>query len=151
MQTNTLPPGGGRAEEVHKEHPRVSRSRPSAIDSRAPAAENVARGWLGEPAPAPRARAELLANRRPYRKTNARRAGAGIVVAHGYGLSVRVERRHLTVEDGFGRQRRTRRFHRTGRLRRLVLIGRSGYVTLDALRWLHDTGAAFVHVDAMAS
>jgi CRISPR-associated protein Cas1 len=31
---------------------------------------------------------------------------------------------------------------------RLELIGRCGYVTLDALRWLHDTGAAFVHVDA---
>jgi CRISPR-associated endonuclease Cas1 len=29
-----------------------------------------------------------------------------------------------------------------------VIIGRSGYVTLDALRWLHDTGAAFVHVDS---
>jgi CRISPR-associated endonuclease Cas1 len=29
-----------------------------------------------------------------------------------------------------------------------VLIGRSGYVTLDALRWLHDTGSALVHVDA---
>jgi CRISPR-associated endonuclease Cas1 len=29
-----------------------------------------------------------------------------------------------------------------------VIIGRSGYVTLDALRWLHDTGAAFIHVDA---
>src|SRR5262249_47981951 len=44
--------------------------------------------------------------------------------------------------------RRTRRFHRTDRLRRLVLIGRDGYVTLDALRWLTDTGAAFLHVDA---
>jgi CRISPR-associated endonuclease Cas1 len=71
----------------------------------------------------------------------------GIITAHGYGLKVRVENRHLTVEDGFGRQRRTRRYHRTNKLRRLVLIGRSGYVTLDALRWLHDTGAAFVHLD----
>jgi len=146
MRHNTLPPGNGRAEEVHKQHPRVSRSRPGVIDSRTPAAENVSRGWLGEPAPAPHARAELPAKRRTYRKTDGR-AGGQIVVAHGYGLSVRVERRHLTVEDGFGRQRRTRRYHRTDRLRRLVIIGRSGYVTLDALRWLTDTGAAFVHVD----
>jgi CRISPR-associated endonuclease Cas1 len=111
------------------------------------AAENVARGWLGEPAPASQARAETLRHRHPHHKTD-RRAGTGIAVAHGYGLKVRVENRHLTVDDGFGRQRRTRRFHRTDRLRRLVLIGRSGYVTLDALRWLHDTGAAFLHVDA---
>jgi CRISPR-associated endonuclease Cas1 len=32
-------------------------------------------------------------------------------------------------------------------LRRLLLIGRSGYVTLGALGWLHDTGAALVHLD----
>jgi CRISPR-associated endonuclease Cas1 len=74
-------------------------------------------------------------------------AKRGVVVAHGYGLRIHVERRHLIVEDGFGRQRRTRRYHRTDRLSRLVVIGRSGYVTLDALRFLHDTGAAFVHVD----
>jgi CRISPR-associated endonuclease Cas1 len=147
MQTNTLPPGDGWTEEVHKEHPQANRSRPTAIDSHTPAVENVARGWLGEPPPTSQARAEALRHRRPHRKTD-RRAGADVVVAHGYGLKVRVERRHLIVEDGFGRQRRTRRFHRTGKLRRLVLIGRSGYVTLDSLRWLQDTGAAFVHVDA---
>ncbi|MGI8559465.1 MAG: CRISPR-associated endonuclease Cas1 [Solirubrobacteraceae bacterium] len=72
---------------------------------------------------------------------------SGIAVAHGYGLKIHVEHRHLIVDDGFGRQRRTRRFHRTSKLRRLVIIGRSGYVTLDALRWLRDTGAALVHVD----
>ncbi len=79
-------------------------------------------------------------------KTTPNAKGA-VVTAHGYGLKVRVENRHLIVDDGFGRQRRTRRFHRTERLRRLVIIGRSGYVTLDALRFIHDTGAAFVHVD----
>ena len=147
MQHNTLPPGNGRAEAVHKQHPRVSRSRPGTIDSQTLASANVARGWLGEPAPASQVRAETLRNRRPHRKTD-RRAGGGLAVAHGAGLRVRVENRHLTIDDGFGRQRRTRRFHRTDRLRRLVLIGRSGYVTLDALKWLHDTGAAFMHVDA---
>lgn len=33
-------------------------------------------------------------------------------------------------------------------LKRLVIIGHSGTVSLDALRWLHDVGAAFVHLDA---
>ena len=146
MQSDKLPPGSGRVEEVHKEHPRASRSRSTAIESHTSAAENVACGWLGDPAPVSQARADALQHRPPHRKTD-RRAGA-VSVAHGYGLKVRVENRHLVVDDGFGRQRRTRRFHRTDRLRRLVLIGRSGYVTLDALRWLHDTGAALLHIDA---
>jgi CRISPR-associated endonuclease Cas1 len=72
-----------------------------------------------------------------------------ICVAHGYGLKLYVHRGHLIVHDGIGRDRRTRRYHRaTFRLRRLVLIGHTGYVTLDALRWLRDIGAALVHIDA---
>jgi CRISPR-associated endonuclease Cas1 len=75
-------------------------------------------------------------------------AKSGIVVAHGYGIKIRVEHRHLVVEDGFGRDRRTRRFHRASRrLRRLVLIGRDGYVTLGALRFLRDAKAALVHIE----
>src|SRR4051812_5831177 len=72
----------------------------------------------------------------------------GILVLDGYGLSVSVERGHLAYSDGFGRHRRTGRVSRaTGRLRRLVVIGHSGFVTLDALRWLHGIGASFVHLD----
>ena len=75
-------------------------------------------------------------------------AKSGIVVARGYGIKIHVHHRHLVVEDGIGRDRRKRRFHpATGKLNRLVLISRNGYITLDALRWLHDTGAAFVHLD----
>ncbi len=74
-------------------------------------------------------------------------ANSGIVIARGYSIKVRVENHHLILEDGIGRHRRARRFHRTSKLRRLVLIGRSGYVTLDALRWLNDIGAAVVHLD----
>ncbi|MGH2965989.1 MAG: CRISPR-associated endonuclease Cas1 [Solirubrobacterales bacterium] len=73
----------------------------------------------------------------------------GLVVAYGYGVRIRLHRRHLVVEDGVGRRRRTRRYHRaTSRLKRLVLIGHTGYITLDALRWLRDVGAALVHVGA---
>ncbi len=75
--------------------------------------------------------------------------GNGLVVAHGYGVRIRVHRRHLVVEDGVGRKRRARRYHRaTSRLKRLVLIGHTGYITLDALRWLRDIGAALVHLGA---
>ena len=76
-------------------------------------------------------------------------AGNGICVAHGYGLKISVQRGHLIVHYGVGRQRQTRRYHRaTSKLRRLVLIGHTGYITLDALRWLHDVGAALIHIDA---
>lgn len=72
----------------------------------------------------------------------------GLCVAHGYGLKIHVDRGHLIVHDGICDERRTRRYHRaTSKLRRLVVIGHSGYVTLDALRWLHDIGAALIHVD----
>jgi CRISPR-associated endonuclease Cas1 len=72
----------------------------------------------------------------------------GILAVHGYGIKIHVYRRHLIIEDGIGQDRRTRRYHRTAKLRRLVLVGRTGYITLEAIRWLHDTGAALVHIDA---
>jgi CRISPR-associated protein Cas1 len=89
----------------------------------------------------------MLEHRWPHRKSD-RRAAGGIVTARGYAIRVRVENRHLVIEDGFGRRRRTRRFHRTSKVRRFVLIGRSGSVSLDALRWLAAIGAAFLHMDA---
>jgi CRISPR-associated endonuclease Cas1 len=73
---------------------------------------------------------------------------AGTVVASGWGLKVYVERGHLVVHDGVGRSRETRRFNRaTSGLERLFVIGRTGFVTLDALRWIHDIGATFTQID----
>lgn len=78
--------------------------------------------------------------------------GNGMCVAHGYGLKIYVQRGHLIVHDGIGRNRRTRRYHRvTSKLGRLILIGHTGYVTLEALRWLHDVGAALIHIDNHAT
>ena len=75
-------------------------------------------------------------------------AKSGIVEARGFGVKIYVHHRHLVVEDGIGRDRRKRRFHpATGKLNRLVLISRSGYITFEALRWLHDTGSALIHLD----
>jgi len=71
-----------------------------------------------------------------------------ICVARGYGLKIHVQRGHLIVEDGIGRDRHTRRYHRvTGKLRRLVIIGHTGYLTLEALRWLRDARAALLQID----
>lgn len=72
-----------------------------------------------------------------------------IEVAAGYGVKIYVERGHLIVHDGLGRSRDTRRFNRaTSKLDRLVVIGHTGFVTLEALRWIKDIGASFVQIDA---
>jgi CRISPR/Cas system-associated endonuclease Cas1 len=74
---------------------------------------------------------------------------SGVVVADGYGIKIYVERGHLVVHDGRGRDRRTRRFNRAAsRLRRLVVFGHHGCITLDATRWLREIGAAFIQLDA---
>ena len=66
-----------------------------------------------------------------------------IAVAHGYGVRISVERGHLVVEDGICEERRSRRYSRaTSRLQRLVVIGHTGFVTLEALRWIRDVGPA---------
>ncbi len=73
----------------------------------------------------------------------------GVLVLGGYGLRIAVERGHLRVEDGIGADRRRGRLSRaTPGLTRLVVLGHTGVITLDALRWLHDIGAAFVQIDA---
>ncbi len=74
---------------------------------------------------------------------------AGVLVLGGYGLRVAVERGHLTVADGMGTERRSGRLAKaTCGLKCLVVLGHSGTVSLEALRWLHDVGATFVQLDA---
>jgi len=70
------------------------------------------------------------------------------VTLFGYGTSVRVERGHLVLEDGIGNDRRQARFPRVGhRLRRLVVIGSDGMISLAALHWLADQDASFVMLE----
>src|SRR5271169_3575978 len=72
----------------------------------------------------------------------------GVVTLFGYGISVHVDRGHLVLKDGIGSDRCEARFARVGHgLRRLVVIGSDGMVTLAALRWLADQNAAFVMLD----
>jgi CRISPR-associated endonuclease Cas1 len=68
----------------------------------------------------------------------------GVLTLSGYGIQVRVDRGHLLIEDGIGGERRHYRFPRVGHgLKRLVVIGSDGMVSLAALRWLADQKAAF--------
>lgn len=73
----------------------------------------------------------------------------GVLTLSGYGLRIAVERGHLLVSDGIGANRRAGRLHRaTSGLRRLIVLGHSGTISFEALRWLHDIGASFVQLDA---
>jgi CRISPR-associated endonuclease Cas1 len=75
----------------------------------------------------------------------------GVLTVSGYGVRVAVERGHLVVEDGVGTARRSLTFPRVGSgIRRVVVIGHSGTVSLEALRWLYELGASLVHLDADA-
>jgi CRISPR-associated endonuclease Cas1 len=66
----------------------------------------------------------------------------------GYGISIRVNHGHLIFEDGIGNDRRAARLPRVRHgLRRLIVIGADGFVSLEALRWLADQDASFVMLD----
>ena len=69
------------------------------------------------------------------------------IVANGYGIKTHVYRCHLVIEHGTGRNRSTSCLDRAStKLNRLVLIGYTGYVALDPLRWLGDINAALGHI-----
>ena len=72
----------------------------------------------------------------------------GVVTLFGYNSSASVDRGHLVLNDGIGMNRRHGRFPRVRHgLKRLVVIGSTGMVTFEALRWLADQDAAFVLLD----
>jgi CRISPR/Cas system-associated endonuclease Cas1 len=72
----------------------------------------------------------------------------GVITLFGYGIKVNVDRGHLILEDGIGSARRQARFARVAHeLKRLVVIGSDGVVSLAALRWLADQDAGFFMLD----
>jgi CRISPR-associated endonuclease Cas1 len=72
----------------------------------------------------------------------------GVLTLFGYGIQVRVHRGHLIIEDGIGADRRHFRLPRVGHgLRRLIVIGADGMISLAALRWLSNQNAAFVMLE----
>src|SRR3954471_19344301 len=72
----------------------------------------------------------------------------GVITVFGYASDIRVERGHLLVKDGVGAARRQIKLPRVGHgLRRLIVIGADGMISLAALRWLSDQDAAFVMLE----
>jgi CRISPR-associated endonuclease Cas1 len=73
---------------------------------------------------------------------------SGVLTLSGFGIKVRVQSRHLELEDGVGLERRKIRLARVGHgLKRLVCIGSDGFVSLSALRWLADQDVAFTMLE----
>ncbi len=72
----------------------------------------------------------------------------GVITLWGYGINVSVDKGHLILRDGVGDERRAGRFARVNHgIRRLVVIGADGAVSLAALRWLADQDASFVMLE----
>jgi CRISPR-associated endonuclease Cas1 len=68
----------------------------------------------------------------------------GILTLIGYGIQVRVDKGHLVIHDGIGAERYNYRLPRVGHgLKRLVVVGSDGQISLMALRWLRDQDVAF--------
>jgi CRISPR-associated endonuclease Cas1 len=76
---------------------------------------------------------------------------AGIILAEGFGLKVRVHHGILVVEDDEGQHgRRAQLVRSSARGTRVLLLGRAGYVSVEALRWMAEAGAGFALIDAAA-
>jgi CRISPR-associated endonuclease Cas1 len=81
-------------------------------------------------------------------ETFARHEAPGVTIVDGFGVRLRVEHSELEASDGIGPQRRLRRWARTDRtLRRVIVTARSGSVSIDAVRWVAGVGAALVVLD----
>ena len=73
----------------------------------------------------------------------------GVLVIDGFGIGLKIHRGHLVAEDGVGRMRRTRRFPKAGHgLDRVVLLGTSGYISLEAINWLDRLNIPLMHITA---
>ena len=68
----------------------------------------------------------------------------GVLTLVGYGIQVRVDKGHLIIQDGIGAARYHYRLPRVGHgLKRLVVVGSDGQISLAALSWLRDQDVAF--------
>jgi CRISPR-associated endonuclease Cas1 len=65
------------------------------------------------------------------------------IITYGFAVKVRVQDNHLHVSGGIGDERIEYVLHRaTSGLARLIILSGNGYISLDALQWLHDVGAS---------
>src|SRR5262249_22353228 len=95
--------------------------------------------------PAPRKREQERDYRQPPPQLRKR---GHVCVVDGFGTRVAVERGHLLIQEGAGRDRHKRRYSRTDlKLARVVVLGSAGSLSLAAIRWLADVGVPLIHID----
>ena len=79
---------------------------------------------------------------------NADTAGNPVVIVHGYGIQVKMQHGHLVIRDGIGKHHRERKYPQADRtLRRIIITGPDGYLTLDALQYCRDHGITVTMVN----
>lgn len=96
----------------------------------------------------------------PLRDVYARQPdNPSVIVADGHGIRISVNRGHLIVNDGVNETRRFRKIPRVDaamsnkgsaksvRISRLVIIGTTGYVSLEALQWCMSLGVSVIQLD----
>src|SRR5437879_8811167 len=73
----------------------------------------------------------------------------GVLVLYGFGIKIRLDQNHFLAEWGVGLDRYQMRLSRVEghKLRRVILIGSDGYISLEALRFITDVGASFSMID----
>lgn len=89
-------------------------------------------------------------HKKGYRTYSTVRNPREIVIITGQGVSLRVRRHQLEITDGFPLEapQETRRITRAvERVQRILLLARSGSVTLDALDWAAENSAPIVACD----
>jgi CRISPR-associated endonuclease Cas1 len=92
--------------------------------------------------------AQRLILRKSIHETSELKPRQGVISLSGYGISVRIDKGHLVLEDGIGSDRRRGRLSRVDHgLKRLVVIGSDGMVSLTALRWLADQKVSFTMLE----
>src|SRR3989441_4583317 len=73
----------------------------------------------------------------------------GALCLWGFGVKVRLDKNHFCAEWGVGLNRYQVRLSRVDghKLRRVILLGSDGYISLEALRFISDVGATFSMID----
>src|SRR5439155_11542681 len=73
----------------------------------------------------------------------------GVLCLWGFGVKVRLDKNHFCAEWGVGLKRYQVRLSRVDghKLRRVILLGSDGYISLEALRFISDVGASFAMID----
>jgi hypothetical protein len=72
----------------------------------------------------------------------------GVLTLSGYVISIREDMGCLLVKDGIKGADIEHRFSRAScPFSRLIIVRAEGYVTLAAVRWLHETGISLVHLN----